>query len=1483
MMPSRQRSVTPPRRGSPQVVEARTKKGPLQLRVVCRVRALTEREIHDAEPAAITQGSRPCELVLQRATSAAASASPVASTFRFDELLAPQMSQSEVADVTLLPLVKSVLDGDDAAVLVYGPSNSGKTFTVEGDLNHDEQNGLVTRAMSYITQSISAGRFSKSEIAFSCLEINNEVVTDPLSQHPTALHMQDTQYGVQCPGQVETCVKSIDEVQQLVRCVQERRRTSRTTEDRLTGKICSHCIFTLKVTVWQPTIDPKVHDEFLGKLHIVDLASSEPRQDADKSLFTLGRIISIIKDEGHSKSVPYRESKLTWLLKDAIGGSQCGSVLITTVSPTLKDSEETARALKFAQKAMTVMPPPARALPARENVTASSLVALESDAYEIEYFRSRIAHHAQEQLEEQAKLVQKNREAQDKALRAREIEFLQAQNRAQLEDGHKDLEEHKYILQKTVEFADKRSGEAAGLLEALTIAQARLKSLGDNLSDRGGENAAIRNQVRNLISAAEGRLPVLHMEKTQQPATAAAASAAETTAASNRGFEAMETAVTENHRQLTGLATSLRDNTVGLSEVVNNAAAQACEATAGERSALTERLAQVNTSARAALAAANDGKELTVDSSSENERRLRELAEGLQQDLRDCAQTHSTDARNLAAVLREAHASANANSDVSARRFGESVRAPLAELCAQLRAVAGETDRHREVAASVVQKLESDDATAAARRAGFQDSLKELAQAQEVTNADVLPAVAQALSQLGETLTSRGFAASSHLDSAALRLDDVRAGVADDACAGEDALRKAVNFADDALTSAWEEERACLAHLTAVTAGLPALPGLEGAAPAPSEELNAGAALAVELPRAVASLEEVRETTLAEVAKLRQQRCAEQRIIHVLQSQRNDLESDIDRARGSLNQLRAEFEAARVAMVEVEESQARRRDGLLQAMVSGLESSLREALNGLAADFTNEGCAPVFRCIESAQLQAASTEDAVVAAQERASRANAQAEQLVDGMAVEGEAACTNIGAAQDRADAAAQQIHTMATVASENLVAAAGQLERLRDNARAHWSSSHSNVTSAAASWAEHGKQAAKELGDVAANNTAARQEVDRLRAEVSEYRRAAEVSGEDVARRCQQHAAQLMSFAALHEQNSVEDERKESGCRDALLGLSEGLAGTAPMVVNCGTHASSLEKAVEAHSSALVCNAESLQPALAGAEAAASKLAADVRGALEKKAELAVSMRTASLEAAHAVRRSAVEGADSVRRAVGTANAAIEAQRQATAAALNSEEARWLELQKAHDTAIRSLESVTSQAVNAANVATKEGRTRARNERAQADAAQKQTQDHIDELARGCSQALAKQLAQWREGVAATPLAAHTGDPDDENNDRIFDGAAFADLPAPAAAAVRCGLPPRPSEAALVAEFRGEVASPVAADGMQAVVTNTSLGGLAAPLAGPENPPKDKKKATERQYVGKVHDANTNSGPLSKPGARVPLRYLQTAGGLR
>merc|ERR1719235_1021850 len=194
--------------------------------------------------------------------------------------------------------------------------------------------------------------------------------------------------GICCVGLSEGPVSSLADILDLVRTAQERRRVAETRVNARSSR--SHCIFTMKVQCRRKVIGGEL--ENVGKLHLVDLAGSEnakkaswgcdempsarhggraaspgpgkmsggmeqerERRNINQSLLTLGRVIAALREK--SGRVPYRDSKLTRLLKDALGGS-CKTVLIATISPALSAVEETISTLTYAEQAAGIQNKP---------------------------------------------------------------------------------------------------------------------------------------------------------------------------------------------------------------------------------------------------------------------------------------------------------------------------------------------------------------------------------------------------------------------------------------------------------------------------------------------------------------------------------------------------------------------------------------------------------------------------------------------------------------------------------------------------------------------------------------------------------------------------------------------------------------------------------------------------------------------------------------------------------------------------------------------------------------------------------------------------------------------------------------------------------------------------------------------------------------------------------------------------------------------
>eukprot|EP00439_Symbiodinium_sp_Y106_P003211 s87_g1.t1 len=259
----------------------------------------------------------------------------VRSTFHFDDVLTSFSSQEDVFRATLQPLVGQVLAGYETTAFAYGQTGTGKTYTMEGQLDSAEGRGLVPRTAAAVLEALAHPEFTESTVTVSYLEIYNEELSDLLAtaeRHPK-LDLKDigSGRGVCCQGLSEVEVHNMDDILEVVRRAQEKRRVAETRVNARSSR--SHSIFTMKVRCQRRVAGGELENQ--GKLHLVDLAGSEcakkggfiypedtsqaarllagqeeerERRSINQSLLTLGRVITALR-EGSGR-VPYRDSKL---------------------------------------------------------------------------------------------------------------------------------------------------------------------------------------------------------------------------------------------------------------------------------------------------------------------------------------------------------------------------------------------------------------------------------------------------------------------------------------------------------------------------------------------------------------------------------------------------------------------------------------------------------------------------------------------------------------------------------------------------------------------------------------------------------------------------------------------------------------------------------------------------------------------------------------------------------------------------------------------------------------------------------------------------------------------------------------------------------------------------------------------------------------------------------------------------------------------
>jgi kinesin family protein 18/19 len=282
--------------------------------------------------------------------------------FTYDWVFGPHAPQETVFERTALPLIESVLQGVNACVFASGATGSGKTYTMLGE---NDMPGIMTLALDELFHQIGG----KQNVLVRCsfVEIYNEIVKDLLidfsDSYPTGTLeiREETATGltyIQGVTQVSG-IRTIDEMMRLLHRGNRRRATEPTAANETSSR--SHAV--LQVLVEQKFDDGEL---LVSKLSLVDLAGSERAKDTqnrgirfieggniNKSLLALGNCIKALASRDPNAFIPYRDSKLTRLLKDSLGGN-CRTVMIANVSPFTYNFTDSLNTLNFANRAKNI-------------------------------------------------------------------------------------------------------------------------------------------------------------------------------------------------------------------------------------------------------------------------------------------------------------------------------------------------------------------------------------------------------------------------------------------------------------------------------------------------------------------------------------------------------------------------------------------------------------------------------------------------------------------------------------------------------------------------------------------------------------------------------------------------------------------------------------------------------------------------------------------------------------------------------------------------------------------------------------------------------------------------------------------------------------------------------------------------------------------------------------------------------------------------
>ncbi|KAJ3845075.1 kinesin 2 [Lentinula raphanica] len=364
------------------------------IQVIIRCRRRSDREIQDNSPIIVNSNGAKSNQISIETTAPVSTLGvitlPPVRTYPFDLVYGPEADQAMIYHDVVGPMLQQVLEGYNCTLFAYGQTGTGKTYTMQGDLtktplgNPSAHAGMIPRALFRLFHQLEQSKVDFS-VRVSYIELYNEELRDLLatelaapigSVQPMGMASKDAaknagsnikifddanKRGVIIQGIEEVPVKSSADALALLTKGSERRQIAATKFNDHSSR--SHSIFSLTVHTKEAGV---VGEDLLriGKLNMVDLAGSENigRSGAEnkrareagminQSLLTLGRVINALVEK--AQHVPYRESKLTRILQDSLGGRTKTSI-IATVSPARSNLEETLSTLDYAMSAKSI-------------------------------------------------------------------------------------------------------------------------------------------------------------------------------------------------------------------------------------------------------------------------------------------------------------------------------------------------------------------------------------------------------------------------------------------------------------------------------------------------------------------------------------------------------------------------------------------------------------------------------------------------------------------------------------------------------------------------------------------------------------------------------------------------------------------------------------------------------------------------------------------------------------------------------------------------------------------------------------------------------------------------------------------------------------------------------------------------------------------------------------------------------------------------
>uniref|UniRef100_A0A8C4UIW0 Kinesin family member 15 n=1 Tax=Falco tinnunculus TaxID=100819 RepID=A0A8C4UIW0_FALTI len=327
-----------------------------------------------SEGTALTDGDQGLCLSVLSSNTIRLHSKPEPKIFTFDYVANMETTQESVFSSVAKNIVESCMNGYNGTIFAYGQTGSGKTFTMMGPSDSDNfthsLRGVIPRSFEYLfflieREKEKAGSGKSFLCKCSFIEIYNEQIFDLLDSASAGLFLREhIKKGVFVDGAVEQVLSSAAEAYQVLTMGWRNRRVASTSMNRESSR--SHAVFTITVESMEKTTE--VVNIRSSLLNLVDLAGSERQKDThteglrlkeagniNRSLSCLGQVITALVDVGNGKQrhICYRDSKLTFLLRDSLGGN-AKTCIIANVHPGSRCFGETLSTLNFAQRAKLI-------------------------------------------------------------------------------------------------------------------------------------------------------------------------------------------------------------------------------------------------------------------------------------------------------------------------------------------------------------------------------------------------------------------------------------------------------------------------------------------------------------------------------------------------------------------------------------------------------------------------------------------------------------------------------------------------------------------------------------------------------------------------------------------------------------------------------------------------------------------------------------------------------------------------------------------------------------------------------------------------------------------------------------------------------------------------------------------------------------------------------------------------------------------------